>query len=237
MICIRRRYGLSAAPLMRREVGAVEADRCPTSARSGGAGAARRSSCRSPTRRPGRASRRAGCRSVTPSTAWTWPTVRWRMPPWTGKCLTRSRTSTSGRPPGCGAGAGTGSNVTVIGRSRAPVRPRRRGGRLRAGQEAAVDVVVEPAADVVARADRAELRMDFERVGDVLLDAGQAARREPAAGRQVDQVRDVARDDGELVADLADDRDRADQALRVRVARARGTASRRRSARRSRRRT
>ena len=49
--------------------------------------------------------------------------------------------------------------------------------------------------------------------------ARQAARREPAARRQVDQVRHVARDDRQLVLDSPDDRDRADQAARVRVLR------------------
>ena len=135
------------------EVGALEpgdvrrrrSGSCPTWGRSGAAAAARRSSCRSRTRRPARASRRAGCRSSTPSTAWTSATVRCRTPPLTGKCLTRLRTSTSGAADAAARHAARGSAVAGD-RSAAPrpasaaVAPIRRGrassgrrGRARTG--------------------------------------------------------------------------------------------------------
>ena len=62
--------------------------------------------------------------------------------------------------------------------------------------------------------------MDLVRDRHVLLDLRRAARREPAALGQVDEVGHVARDDRELVLDRADHRDRADQALRVGMQRA-----------------
>ena len=79
--------------------------------------------------------------------------------------------------------------------------------------------MVEPAADLVVRGDRQELRVPLRGEGDVVLEARRAARREAAAGRQVDEVGDVAGDDRELLPDVAEDRDRADQPAGVRVSR------------------
>ena len=62
----------------------------------------RGSTCRSPTRRPGRASRPRADVRLTPSTARTWSTSRSiRSPRLIGKCLTRSVTSSSGSPWPC----------------------------------------------------------------------------------------------------------------------------------------
>jgi hypothetical protein len=71
----------------------------------------------------------------------------------------------------------------------------------------------------VAGLDRQQRRMIVEGVVDVLFDARKAARREPAARRQVDQVGDVARDDASSSRALPDDRDRADEPARVGVQR------------------
>ena len=222
--------GLEAPPPFESPAmsGAVEEDLCPT------VGSISRSSSRptvvlpqpdSPTR-PSVSPRRIS--KLTPSTAWTDPTVRCRMPPLTGKCLTRSRTSTSGtRPARRGAAerpAGPGSARRPRGRSRGrsaarpcrvgrPCARRARPRRPARLQEPPVRVVVEPAADLVARARpggaRGGPRWPSRRRPRC---ARRAARREPAALRQVDEVGDVARDDGQLVLDLADDRDRADEA-------------------------
>ena len=141
--------------------------------------------------------------------------------------LDQVRTSTSGALAGGGAGLGPARRAQVAttrDHARPPgmrsgVTPCRApaaatpGGRLaRPGRQPAGRVVVQPAADVVARADRQQRRVDLGGDRDVLLDPRRAARREPAALGQVDEVGDVARDDGQLVLDLADDRDRADQA-------------------------
>ena len=64
-----------------RDLLAVEADRAATSARAAAAAPARSSTCRSPTRRPGRASRRAMTSKETPSTACTAPTRLLKMMP------------------------------------------------------------------------------------------------------------------------------------------------------------
>ena len=61
--------------------------------------------------------------------------------------------------------------------------------------------------------------MGLDRQGHILVDPGQAARGEPAAGRQVDEIRDVAGDDRQRFLRVADDRDRADEPPRVRVER------------------
>ena len=97
--------------------------------------------------------------------------------------------------------------------------------------------LVQEAADGVVRPHGPQVGMLRRASGEVRLDARRAARGEAAVGRQVDEVRHVPGNDGELVPDDADDRDRADQPPRVRVLRARGTAFGRRPPRRSRRRT
>ena len=98
-------------------------------------------------------------------------------------------------------------------------------------------IVIDPAADGVAGMNRKECGVLLEGVVDSLLDPGKAAGSETAASRQVDEVRDVARDDGQCVALLAE-RPGSTRSIRAcRGAAGRGTATRRRSARRSRRRT
>ena len=97
IICISRRSGFSARLRRVRDVLAVEADRAARRLEQPHDQARRGASCRSRSRRRCRASRRASRRSETPSTACTAPTWRWKMIPRViGKCLTRSRTSTSG---------------------------------------------------------------------------------------------------------------------------------------------
>ena len=224
MICIRRRYGFSAAPLS-----AVSSS--PSNRIEPAVGSMRRRISRptvvlpqpdsptSPSVSPRRISK------LTPSTAWTIPIVRCRIPPRMGKCLTRSVTLTSGGSPGAGAGRGAmagwarlsdadPSDTSGLGHCAGD-----RDAAVRPGQEIAALVVISPAPDVVAGADRQELRVMLGRQRDVLLDADHAAWREAAADGQVDQVRDVARDDRQLVLERPDDGDRPDQSLGVRVER------------------
>ena len=93
------------------------------------------------------------------------------------------------------------------------------GCRGRPGPQRARLIVVDPAAHVVAGANRQQGRVLVERVVDALLDPGQAARGEAAARGQVDQVRHVAGDDRQLLAEVADDRDRPDEAAGIRMER------------------
>ena len=71
----------------------------------------------------------------------------------------------------------------------------------------------------MAGTNRQQGRVLVERVVDALLDPGQAARGEAAARGQVDQVRHVAGDDRQLLAEVADDRDRPDEAAGIRMER------------------
>ena len=57
--------------------------------------------------------------NVTPSTAWTRATVRWRTPPLIGKCLTRSRTSTRAGRPGAASRDRAGGQGVVTAWARA----------------------------------------------------------------------------------------------------------------------
>ena len=234
MICIRRRYGLSAAPVEPRDVAAVERidpgrrlDEAQEEPPDGRLAAARLADEAERLAAPDlEASRRRRPARGRP--------VRCSTPPLTGKCLTRSRTTTRGAPSsdrtrearGCGAAAAGAAGAAGPGPA-GQRRPR------------SSSVVVEEAADVVLRRRRSGASgcsLGADRRGSPPRGAD-AARREAAARRQVDEVRHVAGDDGELVADLAHDRDRADEAPRVRVAAGRGTACGRPPARRSRRRT
>ena len=108
-----------------------------------------------------------------------------------GKCLTRSRTSTSG---GAGPWSGLarrGSGDAASARSGASVLARGPGSPR-------LDVVVEPAADVVWPGDREQPGWtSMARVDVSSMRAGSAAR--TGSPRQVDQVRHVAGDDRELV--------------------------------------
>ena len=85
------------------------------------------------------------------------------------------------------------------------------------GPQRARLVVVDPAAHVVAGSNRQQGRVLVERVVDALLDPGQAARGEAAARGQVDQVRHVPGDHRQLLAEVADDRDRPDEAAGIRM--------------------
>ena len=99
------------------------------------------------------------------------------------------------------------------------IRRRARGQPL-LGLHRAGRVVVEPAADVMARAvRRAAPGAASVDSGTSCSIAGPAARREAAGRRQVDEVGHVARDDRQLVLDVAHERDARDQAARVRVER------------------
>ena len=130
MICIRRRYAFRSAPfivVMSRPSKRIEPD----------VGSIRRSRSRptvvlpqpdSPTR-PSVSPRWMS--KLTPSTAWTTATVRWRTPPRTGKCLTRSRTSTSGAEPSLPALRGVAGRRRGRGRhARVPTPGSSRGMRL-----------------------------------------------------------------------------------------------------------
>ena len=77
------------SPGRRRRIGPSR-----SSVRAAGSWPDRSCSCRSPTRRPGRASRRGGPRRSTPSTALTVPWAVWKMPDRIGKWTLRSSTST-----------------------------------------------------------------------------------------------------------------------------------------------
>ena len=208
MICIRRRYGLRAAPLSLVMSMPSNMDRARRRLDQAQEQPARPSSCRSPTRRPARASRRGGSRSSTPSTAWTVPTVALEDPAADGEVLDEVADldeRRAGRRLGAGARRGAGGRrdvgrhgVARHGRaSRSPARPGRAG-------RSPWRVVVQPAADLVVRG-RSAGSSGWTSVGerDVLLDlARRAARREPAALGQVDEVGHVARDDRQLVLDV-----------------------------------
>ena len=144
------------------------------------------------------------------------------------ECATGSRSSTaSARGRAFGS---VGAEPTRRARSPPGSGPSRR--------SVAVDVVVDPAADVVRRVPTGRSSgCGLARDRDVLLDPGRAARREPAARRQVDQVRDVAGDRRQLVADRRPPPGSSRSGPACTDASARGRASRRRPARRSRRRT
>ena len=231
---------------------AVEPDRARRSARSGGAAAGRPSSCRSPTRRRARASRRGGCRSSTPSTAWTLAIVRWRTPPRIGKYLTRSRTSTSGWP-AAGRRAGRRGSIAgsrsaascaaVLGRPSCPRPPRRRVGDGARRQDL-VRGDVGPRHPAVGPRDRPAVRRRGRASsgprGPARAGGARDGRRRPSRcprrrasaqrganrqpfGRSI-RFGHVARDHAQLVADVADDRDRGDQARGCR-----GAAGRRKS--------
>ena len=99
------------------------------------------------------------------------------------------------------------SGVAACRRSRAA---RAAPGRARLG------VVIEPAADVVVRPERQQLRDAPRSSGATsVLDPGQAAGGEAAALRQVDEVGHAAGDDGQLVAHVADHGDRRRSGPRV----------------------
>ena len=136
---MRRRNGRISPRRERRDLLAAEAGSSPRSARSGAARACRPSTCRSPIRRRGRASRRGGSQKLTPSTAFTCATVRRRNPRCTGKCFLRSSTSRTGDLDGAtplpfGRGVRRvreAAVVTLRQHSLAPSPPRRNGRRRR----------------------------------------------------------------------------------------------------------
>ena len=98
-------------------------------------------------------------------------------------------------------------------------------GRAAAGAVGRLGVVVEPAADRVVRPTGQQLGVDARSPGVTSYSlAGRAARREPAALRQVDEVGHDARDDRQLVLGLAEDRDRSRSVPGCRGAAACGTA-------------
>ena len=180
----------------------VEDDLARRSARSGAAGSGRRSSCRSPTRRPGRASRRGGSSKLTSSTAFTSPTLRWRMPP-------RQREEVG----------------QVLDLDQGAVRARR-GGRQPARAalaRAPVEVVVDPAAHVVARRPSPTGRSSgwmLLAVRDVLRRPG--PRSVARSGRPAGRSMRFGTAPGMVVSSswtCAEGRHRADQAAGVRVLR------------------
>ena len=220
MICIRRRYGLSAAPLSAVMSVAVEPDR---------AGRRLDEAQEQPADRRLAAARLADQaerlaapdrRSSTPSTAWTIADrpledaapdrevldevadLDERLPAVGARRRVRRRPATPAAVAGDARVAGGSTVATALGDRARHRRSCRRTVSGRGDRPAVLDVVVEPAADVVARgrparssgwtSSRQDRRPRSIRVS--------AARREPAAVRQVDQVRDVARDDRQLVA-------------------------------------
>ena len=76
------------APREARDVAAVEARSCPESARTGARGSGRASTCRSPTRRRGRASRRPHLERDAVDRTDVATSRRMTPSPMTGKCLT-----------------------------------------------------------------------------------------------------------------------------------------------------
>ena len=146
--------------------------------------------------------------------------------------------------------AGAGRARRDRGAGRRPTRRRRRGGAV-----AIVAGIVMPAASAGAASGRPPRRGTASSARRAPAATGSsagwtsvaiatssstrvsAARREPAALRQVDEVGHVAGDDRQLVLDRADHRDRADQPARVRDGAGGGRARSCRSAPRSRPRT
>src|SRR5437764_3900700 len=127
---------------------------------------------------------------LTSSTACTQATTRCSKPPRTGKYLTRFLTSTRLWP--FGLGLWVLISALTIGRlSRAH---RQRGLMLMFGA-----AVIQPAAHLVVVPGWQQLRQHFGADGQVVLHPRPAARRKPAALRQVDQVGHHARDDVQRV--------------------------------------
>src|ERR1022692_4717922 len=177
--------------------------------------------------------------SDTPSTAWTWPTVRRiRPPPRTGKCLTSlsTRTSTSSSKAasgGMGRAAPRGSVLLMRSRfprtpgvsrwPRRPSRPPRCGpARPLAGAVPLPPRPGRPPSRQPARGDVTAVVADRHQpglVGQALIHHVRAARVEGAAGWQPDQAGRLAGDRPEPVTGRGAVRDRLEQALGVRVVR------------------
>ena len=184
MICIRRRYGLSSAPLSpvmsvpsKRIVPRRRVDQAQEQPADRGLAAARLAD-------EARASRRGGSRSGRRRRPGPRPTVRCSTPPRIGKCLTRSRTSTSGVAVGRGAplgsvGGGGRRRPALIGRRsrRRPASRRSLGASARRPRRGTASSGPRgPARPAAAPGGRSVA------IATSCLDPREAARREPAAG-------------------------------------------------------
>ena len=78
---------------------------------------------------------------------------------------------------------------------------------------------VKPAANLMISFDLIQFWLKFSANSQVMLQSRTAARRKPAARRQVNQVRHRARDHIQAVCNLSQDRDRCNQALGIGVER------------------
>src|SRR5665647_552635 len=74
---------------------------------------------------------------------------------------------------------------------------------------------VKPAANLMISFDLIQFWLKFSANSQVMLQSRTAARRKPAARRQVNQIRHRARDHIQAVCNLSQDRDRCNQALGI----------------------
>ena len=188
------------------------------------ADAGRASSCRSPTRRPGRTSRRADRRGPPRVTAWTAPTFRRSTPPAvTGNSLLtslNSRMNSGLAVPVAGRLAGSAALEQL---ELAAERGHQRLVALRLGQQRGAELAASPrprrCAGESTRYGWSGLPAQRRVLAAAVLGGERAARREAARQRWPAQVRRQPRDRVQLLAlVLVELRDRGQQRLGVGVA-------------------